>query len=230
MSEGAARILASVRSSLARGRLPAAAREHPGPFSGPAAVRTMDPDSLAERFADELRALSGSVYSATSDSHAAALVLEIIGRVGARRILAWDAEALGCTGLTEAMSEAGIEVRRYRLPRDPVARRRDLGELESIPVGLTGALGGLADSGAIALSTAPSRGRLASLLPPVHIALLRRRDLYPTLPAFLAANPGVGVEGSNLVFVCGPSRTADIEMTLSHGVHGPRETHVILIA
>jgi L-lactate dehydrogenase complex protein LldG len=78
------------------------------------------------------------------------------------------------------------------------------------------------------LISGPGRGRLASLLPPVHIALLPGQKLYPSLPAFLAANPTATKTGSNLVLITGASRTADIEMTLSIGVHGPGEIHVII--
>jgi L-lactate dehydrogenase complex protein LldG len=95
-------------------------------------------------------------------------------------------------------------------------------------VGLTGANGALVDSGTLALVSGPGRGRLASLLPPVHIALVARNKLYPSLPAFLKTHPNVTAEGSNLILITGPSRTGDIEMTLTMGVHGPGEIHVII--
>jgi L-lactate dehydrogenase complex protein LldG len=54
--------------------------------------------------------------------------------------------------------------------------------------------------------------------------------LRPSLAALLREEPGLLDSGSNVVIVAGPSRTADIEMTLTHGVHGPKHVHVILTA
>ena len=104
-----------------------------------------------------------------------------------------------------------------------------LTELDDVRVGLTGAVAGLADTGSLVLVSGPGRGRIASLLPPLHIAMLRVSQLHPTYAAFLAAHPQIEDAGSNLVLITGPSRTADIEMTLTRGVHGPGEVHVVLI-
>ena len=101
--------------------------------------------------------------------------------------------------------------------------------LESLQVGLTGAIAGIAESGTFAVVSGSGRSRLASLLPPVHIAVLRAERLYPSLDAFFAAHPDVADDGSNLVLITGPSRTADIEMTLTRGVHGPGEVHIVLV-
>jgi L-lactate dehydrogenase complex protein LldG len=68
-----------------------------------------------------------------------------------------------------------------------------------------------------------------SLLPPVHIAVVNSRDIHLTIGDALAA---VGQENSlsrAITFITGPSRTADIELTLTVGVHGPKELHVIVI-
>ena len=68
-----------------------------------------------------------------------------------------------------------------------------------------------------------------SLLPPVHVALVPVDRLHATLGALLAAEPDLLRTSANVVFVTGPSRTADIEMTLTRGVHGPRIVHVVFV-
>jgi L-lactate dehydrogenase complex protein LldG len=73
------------------------------------------------------------------------------------------------------------------------------------------------------------RGRIVSLLPPVHVALVDVARLHATLGALWAAEPDLLRQAANLVVVTGPSRTADIEMTLTRGVHGPRIVHVVFV-
>ena len=78
-------------------------------------------------------------------------------------------------------------------------------------------------------------GRLVTTLPPVHIALLGIEKIVPTLEdatAILQVLPrsGTGQKITSYVsFITGPSRSADIELTLTVGVHGPRELHIVLL-
>jgi L-lactate dehydrogenase complex protein LldG len=183
---------------------------------------------MAESFARELRALSGYVQLVEEAGPVTAVILEILQKHQANQILAWDEAGLGLPWLGEALTSAGITLTRHHLGVEGEERIADLAALDGVRVGLTGAQGGLADTGTLALVSGPGRGRLASLLPPVHIALLPIQKLYPSLPAFLAANTAAATTGSNLVLITGPSRTADIELTLSMGVHGPKEIHVIV--
>jgi len=148
---------------------------------------------------------------------------------GASRVLAWDPEWLNCPGLSEAIDAHGIVREPCWLPAGAAERRARLAAIDDVRVGLTGALAGLADTGSLALVSGPGRGRIASLLPPVHIAVLRADQIVPSFGAFLAAHPHIADEGSNLVLITGPSRTADIEMTLTRGVHGPGHVHVVII-
>src|SRR6185503_17060568 len=97
-------------------------------------------------------------------------------------------------------------------------------------LGVSCAQWGIAETGTLVLESARERHRLVSLLPPVHVALLPSARLLGTLGEALAAlRTSIGGPASRTItFITGPSRTADIELTLVVGVHGPRELHVLL--
>jgi L-lactate dehydrogenase complex protein LldG len=220
--------LTRIQQSLRQARLPAASAEHPGSFHGYSFQADASAAQMAESFARELGALSGYAHLLEDSEALVGVILEILQKHQAQQIIAWDDAGLGLPWLSEALTAAGITLTCHELGHEAGERKAALAALDGIRVGLTGAQGGLADTGTLALVSGSGRGRLASLLPPVHIALLATQKLYPSLPAFLAANPNAAAAGSNLVFITGPSRTADIELTLSMGVHGPKEIHVII--
>lgn len=102
-------------------------------------------------------------------------------------------------------------------------------DLFSFDVGITKAQAGIAETGTLLLDSSVERNRLVSLVPPVHIAILDAANIYSTLGETLAALQSGGKELSPaLTFITGPSRTADIELTLAIGVHGPKELYVII--
>lgn len=89
------------------------------------------------------------------------------------------------------------------------------------------ALYGLADTGSVVLAASPDEPRARSLLPEAHISLLDQERILPGLDELFEA---VGGElPSALAIVTGPSRSADIEQTLTVGVHGPGEVHIVLL-
>jgi L-lactate dehydrogenase complex protein LldG len=223
------KFLNRIRQQLRQAVLPAASPEHPGSFQGYTFRADAPVEQLVEDFARELRALSGHVHLVRDQEEVGPVILEILRNHQAERIMAWDDPAPGLPWLSSALREAGITIEESWLAAAPAERKARLAALDGVMVGLTGAQGGLADTGALVLISGPGRGRLASLLPPVHIALLPAQQLYPSLPAFLAAHPDAATAGSNLVFIAGPSRTGDIEMTLSMGVHGPKEIHAVIL-
>jgi L-lactate dehydrogenase complex protein LldG len=208
--------------------LPGARRERP--VRPPILQATTGPANLADAFAAELCTLLAHVYSPAGPAEALDILLGIVRDSGAQAALAWDDEHLPLAGVRQALAAAGVPILDSTLPGEAAARTARLALLlDRAAVGITGALAGLADTGSVALLSGPGRGRLVSLLPPVHVALLPVTDLYPSLAAFFAAHPGLTRQASNLLFVTGPSRTADIEQVLTLGVHGPREVHVLLI-
>jgi L-lactate dehydrogenase complex protein LldG len=202
-----------------------------------------DPEALAVRFCEELEALAGVAYR-VKDVHAAAdQVVNIVARTEAssagpgqrrergqqRTVLGWNLEEIGVPGLAAALSVRGIVLAPPEVPFQDPERGENLGGLAELAVGLTGAHAAIAESGSLVLASGPGRGRLASLLTPLHIAILRRDRIVRTLEDIFAQRPELPTLGSNCVIITGPSRTADIEMTLSRGVHGPREIHVIIV-
>jgi L-lactate dehydrogenase complex protein LldF len=160
------------------------------------------------RFTEELTALGGFVHPVS----AAGLPGRLAEFLKEREVTSVLADESGAQTIA-SMPEAGISV--VRTP-DPTVR-----------CGVTGALAGLADTGTLVLTGGPGRPLSASLLPEIHVVLLRAGDVLPSLPEALRL-PEVR-QAPAAVLVTGPSRTADIEMTLTIGVHGPKEVHVFLI-
>lgn len=100
--------------------------------------------------------------------------------------------------------------------------------------GITGVDWVLAESGTLVLSSVTEGAQVASLAPPIHIALYRRSQLVGSLDEVLAklaisSSPDRPTPGRAVVFITGTSRTADIEQILVRGVHGPREVYAILV-
>jgi L-lactate dehydrogenase complex protein LldG len=170
-----------------------------------------------------------NTYLAKDEDEATTTVLSILKAVNATRVLAWADTSIGLPALGLELAKASVEVVPQEVPFDQELRRTRVHAMESAQAGITGAAAGLADTGSLVLTHGPSRGRLASLLPPVHIAVLRRSTIASTFGELLERQPSLPEASSNLVLITGPSRTADIEQTLSRGVHGPKDVHIILL-
>jgi L-lactate dehydrogenase complex protein LldF len=91
--------------------------------------------------------------------------------------------------------------------------------------GLTGALAGIAETGSVVITAGHGRPLTASMLPEVHIVVLDTNRIVATIPEALRMKELS--ESSSAVLITGPSRTADIEMTLTIGVHGPTKLFVL---
>jgi hypothetical protein len=168
-------------------------------------------ETLMERFAGELAAVGGG-FTTCQPADLAATLLSYLRQRGLAEMQAWEAPHLPA-GLLEALRLGGVQV--HPGPRP------------DLPVGLTGTLGAIAESGSLVLTGGAGRPLTASLLPPIHLAVLNRSQIVGDLPAALQL-PGLR-EAPAAVLITGPSRTADIEMTLTIGVHGPGEVQVFCV-
>ena len=101
----------------------------------------------------------------------------------------------------------------------------DRSHIDKYAFGITRARAAIAESGTLILDDTSTWRRLAALAPWVHIAVLRRSDLWLDIPA---AVDNLGND-PNVIWVTGPSKTADIEGILIEGVHGPGEQICLLV-
>jgi L-lactate dehydrogenase complex protein LldF len=176
------------------------------PVNQPDNRTTEQPEHRATTFTAELTALNGQVIATNAQNLAGEIAAFLHGR--GVKSLQVD-ESLLPRGLTDSLSEGGISIQREHS--------------DGCEAGLTGALAGIAQSGSILLT-----GNLTvSLVPPVHLAILRVVNVMETLEEALAL-PEIA-RAKAVSVVTGPSRTADIEMTLTLGVHGPGEVIVFLV-
>ncbi len=98
-----------------------------------------------------------------------------------------------------------------------------------VDAAVTTTRGAIAETGALVLWPDADEPRLMSLVPPVHVAVLEADRIYASFCEIIQAEGWAGRMPTNAVLVSGPSKTADIEMTLAFGVHGPKALVVILV-
>lgn len=95
-------------------------------------------------------------------------------------------------------------------------------------VGISTVQAAIAETGTLVLDSTRERHRLVSLVPPVHIAIVKASQIYRSLSEVLVLIRQDKEISPAVTFITGPSRTADIELTLAIGVHGPQELYVIV--
>ena len=97
-------------------------------------------------------------------------------------------------------------------------------------VGITGAYCAIGETGTLMTLSGPDTPPSVSLLPETHIAVVARNRVVRSMEdawALLRGEHGLPPRAVN--FISGPSRTADIEQTVTLGAHGPYRVHVILV-
>ncbi len=195
----------------------------------PASYRPPEPpDELVERLTTELEAVGGAVYRVASAEEAGDKIRQLLMERRARRVIRGATPLVEGLDLDGKLKDAGMEVTVAALA-DEASRstRREAAFLAD--AGISSADYGVAETGTLALLARPGQGRSVSLLPPVHIAVLDARDVVAELAALFERVTADGKLPSALTFITGPSRTGDIELVLTVGVHGPKELHLIVV-
>ena len=174
--------------------------------------------------------MGGEGARVSGDEAARAYVRGVISKCAAKSILLWRHPLLERLGLKHALEGMEVELQWWDdLEKLPNEERRE--RAFGADLGITGVDWAIAETGALAIcSGAGGRGRSVSLLPPVHIAIFERSqlipdlfDLYPLLEQLPEGLP------SNVTLITGPSKTGDIQLKLTTGVHGPGEVRALII-
>jgi L-lactate dehydrogenase complex protein LldG len=242
-------MLTRIRTILARPDLPFPPADAP-PLTAAtrmAVTQAMgDKWQLAERFGAELEKLHGSFEVFDSP---VAVRLALVSRLRAwaeieeaerkgpkletgqeQIVLTWQPELLPVPGLAETLADTEWRLMAPRTLTTPESRDA----VRFVRVGITGVDAAFAATGSMLLISAPGASRAASLLPLRHIALIPFSRLYANVETFLAERRADGNLAERLRdpaawhLITGPSKSADIEMNLTLGVHGPKFVHAIL--
>jgi L-lactate dehydrogenase complex protein LldG len=123
------------------------------------------------------------------------------------------------------LTESGIECRGY----EQVIEQWKDEMFHQTPASLTTARAAIAETGTLVLWPDADEPRLMSLVPPVHIVLLDASKIYNTFYEAMQQEGWKDSLPTNALLISGPSKTADIQVTLAYGAHGPKELIVLLL-
>ena len=192
------------------------------------------PQALA-RFREEFERVAGVFHSVAGMDEVPRVIGGIARERQATSILSWHPGELG-VDLRQSLGREGLAVTvAPDADPDATARERHRDAAARAEIGVTGVDWALAETGTLVLVSGRGRPRSTSLLPATHVAVFGRDRLVESLEQVgivleaLHVDPARTMSGAVINFITGPSRTADIELTLTRGVHGPKEVHAIFV-
>lgn len=180
-----------------------------------------------EKFLKMYEAMAGKAAKATTHSEAAQALKGWFGDkpewLNSNTVVVWSELP---TMARACLEELGWPARSYSdLPSSRDERHAIMDKAE---LGITGADYGIAQSGSLVLKSSSKRGRAVSLVPIRHLTFIPASLLRDSLDQVLDELMGTEIPAA-IEIISGPSRTSDIEMDLSIGVHGPVEVYCILM-
>ncbi len=190
-----------------------------------AATRTWPPAERLARLRRCMEAVKAEFLEATAASWPSG-VRDFLRSAGARNVMAGADSPLAAP---LAAACAGGDAPALLLYDRPIEELKE-SLFSTVDAGITGCLGGIAETGGLILCPSPEEPRLLSLVPPIHVVLLDPANLWDTLWQAVRELGWARSIPPNALVISGPSKTADIEQTLAYGVHGPKRLVVVLVA
>jgi L-lactate dehydrogenase complex protein LldG len=174
------------------------------------------PPPLVDLFKQRLESVGVRCRIASSDSDIADALTRIITDLKAQRLAISDDPEV-----KRLLYQTDLEI-------EELGIAPNASDVFRFDVGITTAQTAIAETGTLVLDSVHERHRLVSLVPPVHIAIVSASTICETVGEALTLLRKENEISSAVTFITGPSRTADIELTLTVGVHGPQELYVII--
>ena len=195
---------------------------------------------LLERMIDAAKAVNLNVIPVTTLPEAAQEILKLACEKkpewgDEKKVVLWKHPLIEEMNIGEILREHNIAVIfSNQSDAGKTERARFIKESAGSFIGITSADYCIAETGTLVLKTVPGNERIVSLLPSIHVAVIRLdkiiadfKELYTLLDKDLKDSPeGIG---NGMTFITGPSKTADIEATMVHGAHGPRELYIYVV-
>jgi len=180
-------------------------------------------------FLNEWIAVGGKGSRVQGAAAARQSLADLLTACQASCVLRWKHPLLDRLEIDQVLKERNLDVVSWdeleRRPADgrwPIAFAADLG--------ITSVDWAVAETGTLALCSLPGQGRVVSLLPPNFLAILEPAQIVPDLfDLFERLETHKHDLPSNVTLVTGPSKTGDIELKLTTGVHGPGNVHVLVV-
>ena len=177
----------------------------------------------------EWKGVGGEGARVSGWSAARAWVSQFVLQHSCQRIVHWQHEVLDRLEVGRVCRDTGCDVWNWAdLARDAESTRWQ--RAFAADLGITSVDWAIAETGSLALFAQPNQGRVVSLLPKRYLAIIEPSQILPDLFDLFARLEERKAElPSNMVLVTGPSKTGDIELKLTTGVHGPGNVHLLVV-
>lgn len=179
-------------------------------------------NDLRSQFISEIQNVNTRVIEVSNEEHISKLVLKLAKDKELKSFSIWESQFLKDLKIKEELKRAGLKL----------VTAKNKNRIAASDIGITEVNYAIADTGTLVLLSNKNQPRSVSLLPPIHLAIVQPenlvrniRDLFVMLKSELEQEQDIT---SCMTFITGPSRTADIELNLTLGVHGPKELYVVI--
>lgn len=178
--------------------------------------------TLVNQLKEELLKVNGEVKVTKNSDDIVNDIENVFGENNYEEFLIWETKFIKDNQIKDRLQGRGLTY----------TRSKSIKKLSQADVGITEVDYAIADTGTLILFSENKKTRVSSVLPPVHIAILKADNILSNIHELFSIikkdHPNLTELSSCITFITGPSRTADIELTLTLGVHGPGRLSVFI--